>query len=283
MKSFTEKNFKSIEKQIKKIESAEKNILIRTELILTLLETKLKELKNFIVNYEFKNKEEEILFFKNLKPQILSKLIYYMSVYKIELNRPTGSRQTIEIYLVTELDRLKHYFDRNIELYHYYRTGCCHLDELYFLRDHDSNIPMNIACFSFERDVRFSTGYDYKIAKIIAHDFLELYLKSELLKIEEGLERVLYSPDIYETWTASQTDLGELVYALFTSKCFNNGSISLKKLATYLENVFNVKIGDIYHVFSEIRERKGSRTRFLDRLRDDLLKRMDELDDSVTD
>ena len=43
-----------------------------------------------------------------------------------------------------------------------------------------------------------------------------------------------------------------------------------------MEDVFNVSIGDIYRIYLEIRERKGSRTQFLDRLKDNLIERMDE-------
>ena len=176
MEKFTNLYLDEIEKQIKKIERDEKNEIAKSTQILTFLESKLEELKSFIVRYNFKTEDEEILFFKELKPKIISKLIYYISVYKIEINRPKGSCSTVETYLLTELDRLKHYFERNIEIYHYYRTGCTNFDKIYFLRDRDSDIPVNIACFYFELDVRFSTGYDYKIAKIIANDFFELYI-----------------------------------------------------------------------------------------------------------
>ena len=226
MKTFTNKYLKEIESQIQKIERSENNEILKSSHILTLLVNKLEELKEFVTSYEFKSEAEEISFFKEIKPKILSRLIYYMSVYKIEVNRPTGSRLTIETYLIAELDRIKHYFDRNIELYRYYRTGCCHLDEVYFLRNHDTDIPMNIACFYFERDVRFSTGYDYKIAKIIANESLELYLKSELVKLNgQYQDDVTSALKTRETWTTSKTDLVELLYALHSAGCISLPSL----------------------------------------------------------
>ncbi len=281
MEKFTNKQLDEIEKQINKIERDEKNEIAKSTQILTFFELKLEELKSFIVKYDFKTEEEEILFFKKIKPKIISKLIYYISVYKIEINRPKGSCSTVETYLLTELDRLKHYFERNIEIYHYYRTGCTHFDKIYFLRNRDSDIPVNIACFYFERDVRFSTGYDYKIAKIMANDLLELYIKSQLVKLKENTETKQEVHSVHktcETWTASKTDLAELIYALDTAKCINHGNINLKALTTYLEDIFNVSIGDIYRIYLEIRDRKGSRTQFLDRLKDKLTERMDKAD-----
>lgn len=281
MKKFTNLYFDEIEKQIKEIERNEKNEITKSVQILMFLESKLEELKSFIVQYDFKTEEEEIMFFKEIKPKIVSKLIYYMSVYKIEINRPKGSCSIIETYLLTELDLLKHYFDCNIEMYHYYRTGGTHFDKIYFLRNRDADIPMNIACFYFERDVRFSTVYDYKIAKIMANDLLEVYIKSQLAKLKEDAlneHEIDTEFKARESWTASKTDLAELIYALDTSKCINHGNIKLKAITSYLEDVFNISIGDIYRIYLEIRERKGSRTQFLDRLKDKLIERMDEAD-----
>lgn len=281
MEQFTNLYLDEIEKYLRKIERDEKNEITKSTRILKFLESKLGELKKFIVKYDFKSEEEEILFFKEIKPKIVSKLIYYMSVYKIEINRPKGSCSTIETYLLTELDLLKHFFDCNIEMYHYYRTGGTHFDKIYFLRNRDADIPMNIACFYFECDVRFSTVYDYKIAKIMANDLLELYIKSQLIKLKENAkteQEVHLVRKTVETWTASKTDLAELIYALDTAKCINHGNIKLKTLASYMEDVFNVCIGDIYRIYLEIRERKGNRTQFLDRLKDNLTERMIESD-----
>jgi len=281
MEKFTNLYLDEIEEQIQKIERDEKNKITKSVQILMFIEYKLEELKNFIVQYEFNTEEEEILFFKEIKPKIISKLIYYMSVHKIEINRPKGSYSTIESYLLTELDQLKHFFDCNIEMYHYYRMGGTHFDKIYFLRNQDSDIPMNIACFYFERDVRFSTVYDYKIAKIMANDLLEVYIKSQLVRLKEDAvneHEIDTEFKARETWTASKTDLAELIYALDTSKCINHGNIKLKALTSYLEDVFNIGIGDVYRIYLEIRERKGSRTQFLDRLKDKLIERMDEVD-----
>lgn len=281
MEKFTNLCLDEIEKQITKIQLKEKNVITQSKQIVSFLETKLEEIKRFIVKYDFKTEDEEIQFFKEIKPQIVSKLIYHMSLHKIEINRPKGSNSTIETFLLTELDLLKLFFDDNIDMYHYYRTGGTQFDKIYFLRNRDSDIPMNIACFYFERDVRFSTIYDYKIAKIMANDLLELYIKSQLIRLKENEEtehKVSTMLKTRETWTASKTDLVELIYAMDTAKCINQGNIKLKALTAYLEDIFNVSVGDIYRIYLEIRERKGSRTQFLDRLKDKLTERMDCVD-----
>lgn len=77
-------------------------------------------------------------------------------------------------------------------------------------------------------------------------------------------------------WTASKTALIELIYALHTQGVFGNGTIDIKVIATYFEQTFNVNLGDFYHTFLELRNRKTNRTKFIDTLKEGLLRRMDE-------
>jgi hypothetical protein len=79
-------------------------------------------------------------------------------------------------------------------------------------------------------------------------------------------------------WTDSKVALVEFIYALYAGKCFNNGNTSLKDIAFCCETLFNIEIGDFYRIFLEIRNRKKSRTQFLDKLKDKIIKMMDELD-----
>ena len=43
--------------------------------------------------------------------------------------------------------------------------------------------------------------------------------------------------------------------------------------------MFNIDLGDFYHSYLELKARKMNRTKFLDSLRDALIKRMDEQDE----
>ena len=72
--------------------------------------------------------------------------------------------------------------------------------------------------------------------------------------------------------------LVEFIYALYAGKCFSNGNTSLKDIAFCCETLFNIEIGDFYRIFLEIRNRKKSRTQFLDKLKEQIIKMMDELD-----
>jgi hypothetical protein len=80
-------------------------------------------------------------------------------------------------------------------------------------------------------------------------------------------------------WTGNKTDLIELLYALQSSKCINSGTTDIKELASHFEHFYNVDLGNYYHTFIDIRSRKTSKTRFLDKLIEMLNQRMDSLDE----
>lgn len=56
------------------------------------------ELKEYVLKTEFVNEDEEISFFKYQKPVIVTKLIYYNAIYKIEVKKPHGRKEILEEY-----------------------------------------------------------------------------------------------------------------------------------------------------------------------------------------
>lgn len=250
------------------------NSLVSYENAIGLVLQKLEEIKKYIKKNGFKDDEEEILFFKQLKPQLVSKLIYFNSIYKIETKRPRGGDKTIKKYLNVELSKIKRYFDANLEFYKYYRTNSTHLDNKFFLRGkHD--IKLSLDTYYFEADHNFTTSHDYKVAKIIANDLIQVYLEDQLNN--NNHRKLLEIPPL--NWTGSKTSLIELIYSLHSQGSIDNGNTDIKIIAKTFENMFNIDLGDFYHSYLELKGRKINRTKFLDSLRDALIKRMDEQDE----
>lgn len=75
-----------VKAEIQTYETCESDILTTCRKALCYLQDELADLKHFFLSYQFKNKAEEIEFFKELKPQIVCYLIHYNSVYSIEIN-----------------------------------------------------------------------------------------------------------------------------------------------------------------------------------------------------
>ena len=103
----------------------------------------------------------------------------------------------------------------------------------------------------------------------------------ELLKVRmQGLLPALpVKPAKKLRWTGKATDLVELLYALDTCDCINNGEIGVEELADALTEIFGIEIKNCYNVYMNMKNRKDdSRTYFLDELREKLNKRMAESD-----
>lgn len=80
-------------------------------------------------------------------------------------------------------------------------------------------------------------------------------------------------------WTRKVVDLVELLYALDTCNCINNGEIGVEELAEVLSKIFGIEIKNCFSVYIDMKRRKSdSRTYFLDELREKLNIRMVESD-----
>jgi len=263
-----------LDDRISELTYEQNNSLVSYENAIVLVLQKIEEVKKHIQEKGFKDAEEEILFFKQLKPQLVSKLIFFNSIYKIETKRPRGGDKIIRKYLNIELSKIKRYFDANLEFYKYYRTNSTHLDNKYFVRGkHD--IKLSLDTYYFEADHNFTTSHDYKVAKIIANDLIQVYLEDQLNNNSQ--KRIWENPPL--NWTGSKTSLIELIYSLHSQGLIDNGNADIKIIAKTFENMFNIDLGDFYHSYLELKARKMNRTKFLDSLRDALIKRMDEQDE----
>lgn len=240
-----------------------------------------EKLQVFVQKYKFKNQSEEIRYFKIHKPKLLARLIYFSRVYHIETKKPPGTDKSKRKYLQNELDKINRYFDNNIDFIRYYRSGANYLDHKYFVRG-KIDFRLSHESFFIELDRKQSTSFDFKVAKIIANDLLHIYLHDELnfLELHDKKDKSNETaPKIKLSWTDSKTALIELIYALHTQGTFDNGKSGIKEIAHYFEHIFNVDLGDYYRTFLEIRIRKIGRTKFLDQLKHNLSKRMDEQDE----
>ena len=268
---------KQIEVEISKIDLYNYDI-IETSLSMVLrLQDALTNLRRKLQTYVFSSKEEEIYFFKSQKPELLGRLLYFHKIYRIEVQCPTGSNDVIRLYLNKELDSLTYFFNRNLDFYQYYRSHSTVHDELYFLR---GKVDFRLCTDSaqFDKDPNFSTGYDYKVAKILANEMLRIYLNKKLQKLEcdsyiEEKQTIATKTPI--RFTGKKNALIELGYALVSSGDINHGNIEIKEFMEYLSSIFNIDLGGYYDAYIAMKERKDQ-TAYLKKLEECLAKRMDE-------
>lgn len=236
-------------------------------------------IKTEILQVGFLNEDQEVDFFKNVKPQILGKLIYYNKVFRIETTCPVSNGKIHQSYYENVLKNLKLEYKESIcneDFYRYYRAGRTDRDHTYF-RLGKINYHDGLKSGVFEIDLSFSTYYDNKIAYIIANELLYTYMITKISP-EKNPDMIMINGDTNRdiSWTNSQNALIELIYALYASNSIAYGKIGIRKLALIFQVLFQTPLNDIHHAFHRMKTRAGSRTAFLDQLKISLEEYMDK-------
>lgn len=236
-------------------------------------------IKMKVLQTGFKDEQQEINFFKNIKPQILGKLIYYNKVFRIETTCPVSTGRIHQSYFENQLKILKSEYKESIsneDFYRYYRAGRTDRDHSYF-RLGKVNYHDGLKSAVFEIDLSFSTYYDNKVAHIIANELLYTFLLTKI-NPEKNPDTILMNGDASKdiSWTNSQNALIELIYALYASNSIAYGKIGIRKLALIFQILFRTPLNDIHHSFHRMKTRAGSRTAFLDQLKITLEEYMDK-------
>lgn len=233
-------------------------------------------LRKYVLENDFISGVDEIHFFKTIKPLFYAQLLYYGSIYDLELNKPTGGRKTSIIYIKKKLDKLTDFFEGNRAFYQYYRTGAVFMDNEYFKR-HKENTISTVGIYGFDTDPSFTTGQDFLVSRIEANERLKIFLEDALLriKIEDKFQGAIKNHTVGLVWTGSKVALVELMYALHSAGVFNKGNTSIYRLAVLFEECFNIKLGSFYKIFQDIRKRKKNKTVFLDELKKQLILKME--------
>ena len=273
MLEYVTKLRKETDDAIDRIESSDCNILKKSLDASHVLADAFDRLKKFILTYKFQSEEDEINFFKEIKPKFCYRFIYYRKLYNIEMNRPVAAVCKQKEYLYEEMETIHKYTNKRLDFVRYYRSGSTHLDSLYFLRGR-MDTEQYLETFYYELDPNFSTNCDFKVAKILANDMLQAYLMQEITCLESNLHQSIPSsfPPIKLTWKGTKTELMEQLYSWDSDGTF--GDIPLTQLSDYIQNVFNIQLDkNLSRAFSDMKIRTAP-TPFLDKLKDALLRRM---------
>ncbi|MBN8694591.1 MAG: RteC domain-containing protein [Bacteroidetes bacterium] len=273
-----EKVNQSLEEQLAFIAQETLSAVKQAELSVPVCIKALDALKKLVQKQGFKSEKNEIFFFKYLKPKIACKLIYHIQVFNIETGRPSGTKKQQKKYFEKHLKAINRFTENNIDLCQYYRSDSTFLDEKYFVRGKaDLHLILDSNFFNF--DSTFNTSHDHLVAQILANDMLSLYIREAITNIDARLNEPEQNQQNRLTWTDSKAHLVELIYALHATGSFENGRADIKEIASSIQKAFNIDLGNYYHVYLEIRNRKTNRTKFLSLLQESLSKRMDEMDE----
>jgi hypothetical protein len=231
------------------------------------------DLQKLVVQNNFQNINEEIYFFREIKPKVCSKLTFYRKLATIESKRPKARQFQIE-FLQKEIYKLHGFFEDHSDFIVYYRSGQTFNDDKYFTRNVDALILGNHN-YEYLVNPDFSTAYDFTLSKILAYEQLEKYLDNEIRKLER-MDDILLNAKPRNKWTKKLSALAELIYALKAVGAIDNGNSSIKELVELFSRIFDIPEGNIYNAFRSVYSRKTKELIFIDQMREAMIQRIDE-------
>lgn len=252
-----------VKERIDALDTAQDDLL-RIGHLLSFMRSIIEELKVFTSKYSFADEAEEIRFFKESKPVLVSQYFYYRKIFNIRLSDSFKDAKSRQAHYHQLLQKLEQFVKKNEAFYEYCMTSSSYLDRLYFTRSKQETRSIN-------HDTQFTTGYDTTLARILANELLKKHILSALQRTRTETEE-----GVVLTWTGPKASLIELIYALHSVEVFNKGKADIKLIASAFETLFNISLGNYYRVMQEIRIRKSGQTNFLDHLKEKLQKRIDE-------
>ena len=125
--------FNEFEREYEVIKNAADDVLTVSLEIMHYIEKKLKEIYKWLKKHIFLSVQEEIYFFKELKPRMVSKLLFYKELLKLEASLPPSKKNKKKHYQEL-LATIHQYVKSNKEFYEYYRSRSSHKDEDHFVR-----------------------------------------------------------------------------------------------------------------------------------------------------
>jgi hypothetical protein len=243
------------------------------QLAVDAIETAISRIKEELKDYSFRSVEEEVEFFKSAMPMFLFLLIYHRERIEMESTEIMMNRELREGYFKHLFFRINEFYKENAKFLRYFRSGKTNLDEYYFLR----RGLLNQEYSDLLTDPAFCNIYSVKLATQQAYALLERDIRNQFGSPQDGKTPAAPSGARLE-WTDSKTDMIELIYSLEANGTFNGGKADIKDITECFENVFSIRLGNTSSAFQQILCRKKGYTIYIDKLRDGLLRRIDDIE-----
>ncbi|MFJ1492490.1 RteC domain-containing protein, partial [Capnocytophaga canis] len=146
--------------------------------MMSLLSDMLKELKIYVLDNGFDSQKEEIIFFRDVKPVVQGKWLFYHQLYQWEAVTSVLSKAHLKDFFVQQGKKIEKDFKiclKQNPFYNYYLSENHSWDDRYFVRYQinvdTEGLPENMLNF----DADFSTYYDFLVAQILCKKQLGEY------------------------------------------------------------------------------------------------------------
>ncbi len=217
------------------------------------------------------SKENQIFFFKYLKPEIHSTFEFYRLRLSIIHQMPEGSKKMKKDYINKKIFELNEILKMNTDFHRYIQSESNSLDEVYFTEctfdDVITEIDADLCVFENEtlssRNDRLLTRY--LVAKKLIKFCQSISLNNYQTEPKEKKKKLV--------WSRRAVDFSELVISLANSGAFNNGNAKLSDIHTALSEVIEFPDNtNLYDNVRNIKNRKLGYSKFIGILEDSLEK-----------
>ncbi|WP_158829046.1 RteC domain-containing protein [Mucilaginibacter lacusdianchii] len=240
------------------------------------IDAELHRFRQWIEEHPFQSQDEEIAFFKNLRPRILAFRIEEAMRYNLMMNQPIGTTKVVSRYLEEILEGLQSFFRLHSFYYQYYKNGFQELDHLYFVQaEPATRLPVP--------EVTDQAGpllppMSSLFARFMAYERLQVHITRRLGAMQAGRELPVEQTDADRLrWTGEILAIVEVIYGLWLTGQLNHGNASLNHIVRWFEVHLEVSIGVPQRQFAKIERRKRySSTKFLDHMKNAIQQKLDE-------
>jgi hypothetical protein len=233
------------------------------------IRTTLQELKKIVLSKNFSNTEHEVLFFKEIKPFIMSRFLFLTFVIQYD-NLYFISAKSAEDHAKKTLKEKKSFLS-TYKTYLIQLRNCNQKESgKYFVRNQFSP-PICPIYSEVLLNTQFSTFHSEVLSIFQSYNLIQNFLD------RKNQNPTNLTQPTQLKWTQNKTALIELIYALHCSSSINSGRGSIKDLKNIFESIFNVNLGNVYRAFHDFKRREV-RTPFIENLRKAMESKLDEDD-----
>ena len=203
---------------------------------LSLVTSSLEKIKEIVLKSGFDSDQEEIYFFKYIKPSFYSLLIYQLELFNLESNKPSLDQKKLRAYYVKEMEFVERFFRQHSFHYEYYRLDASDLDNLYFIRGEKMNSILTPQIPEPNSD--FSTCCDHLFSKFIGMEMLRDTL-SKMIDDLSASPDTIGEPVMEMKWTGDKVNLAEIIYGIYFTGQLNHGKTELSTMIKWLGKIFS--------------------------------------------
>lgn len=216
-------------------------------------------LKKKIVLSKFDSVKDEVYFFKDLKPLLLSRYMYYHALLDIEL-KSTDYKQCRKSNILKQiLKSCQMWIDGNSAFVGYILKEQTHLDQLYFRSSGKDNF-FDLDPLTINANDSFTSRKGFTLASYYSKRYLIKYCQVGITKLKKIKKNSSNKSNL--NWNKSKIDLIELLMALHANKSFN---CDFKTLVSAFSMFLDLDKLDPYNNSAKIKTRHpDSRTKFID-------------------